>query len=357
MPSLQNKVIYVFGTGARKISHLPRAISEFVMDGAKVYTMMSVMGRELCDSSLSEFSIPGNTIVEGYSKQGESLPLEDLVLVAPCTFNTLNKLSRGVADTYPLTITATAIGSKRPVVIAPAMNRALWEHPVTSESLQRLQQWGCKVVWPEVTSEKVTMAPIGKIADSVYHELGVLRYDSEQLETDPRFQRLIVENHTEFREIGESLLDNDLTRGKAGCISKRVSGGILVSSTGSQVGNLSQDEISLMRYGGGKKIIWQGKYRPSSESPLLVDIYGAFPDVNAIIHGHCPRITYDPKMSRYSTQEYIRSGLFSQNTEVIDSLGRNNGFAILRLHGEVSTGVSLGDALEKLKQRLGEAHE
>ena len=91
MKSLDKRVLYVVGTGAKKMKHIPRMIEELVGEGAEVYTMMSDMGRKICDSSLSEFKMPGNTIVSGYSREGEVLPVEDMVLVAPCTFNTLNK--------------------------------------------------------------------------------------------------------------------------------------------------------------------------------------------------------------------------------------------------------------------------
>ena len=95
---LKDKVIYIIGTGARKVSQIPRAIREFTSDGARVYTMLSEMGKRVSGSSLSDFEIKDNTIVAGYSYKEEDLPLEDIVLVAPCTFNTLNKMASGIAD-------------------------------------------------------------------------------------------------------------------------------------------------------------------------------------------------------------------------------------------------------------------
>ncbi len=353
---LKDKTIYVFGTGARKVTQIPFAIKEFTRDGAKVYTMLSEMGQNLADSLLSEFSMPGNTIVPGYSTQGEELPLEDLVLVAPCTFNTLNKLASGVADTYPLTITATAIGAGKKVILAPAMNAALWAHPIALESVRRLEKWGCKVVWPDITPEKVTMAPIEKVADAVYHTLAGVKYDARQVPEDEGFRKIVNENYSAFREMGGSLSDMDLTRGSAGCLSMRVNRGFLVTSSGSQIGSLSKEELSLVRRVEDETIVWQGNMLPSSESPILSEIYGQFPRVDAIVHSHCPRITYDAKMQKYCTPDYIRYGTFGEGAKVFPVIEKNNGFAILRYHGEITTGKTIAEVGVKLQKRLEEAH-
>lgn len=357
MKSLNEKVLYVVGTGARKITQIPRMIEELVDEGAEVYTMISDMGRQICDSALSEFKIDGNTMVYGYSREGEALPLEDMVLVAPCTFNTLNKIAGGIADTYPLTITATAIGAGRNVVIAPAMNGELWYHPIMEESRKKLEQWGCKIVWPEITPEKVTMAPIEKIADTVYHILSKTRYNSEQVERTKVFDKLIDENYTEFRDIGHELVDADLTRGTGGCLSKKVKEGLLVSTSGSQVGSLSKQDISLITKVENEKIHWMGYKKPSSESPLLSELYQNFSEANAIIHSHCPRITYDSKMKKYSTPNYVRAGCFGEGRKIAEVILNNGGFAILRLHGELAVGGSLQDTYQKLKTKMEEAHE
>lgn len=357
MKSLNKNVLYIVGTGARKITQIPRMIKEFVSEGAEVYTMMSNMGKEICDLSLSKFKMPGNTIVYGYSREGESLPLENLVLVAPCTFNTLNKIAGGIADTYPLTITATAIGAGRNVVIVPAMNGDLWYHPIIEETRKKLEQWGCKIVWPEITPNKVTMAPIEKIADTVYYILSKTRYDSRQEKRTKIYDKIIDENYTEFRDIGQELVDIDLTRGTGGCLSKKVEQGILVSSSGAQVGSLSKQDISLITKVENGKIYWVGDNKPSSESPLFSELYQTLSKASAIVHSHCPRITYDSKMQKYSTPDYVRAGCFGEGEKLAEILKKNNGFGILRLHGEIAVGSSLKEIYEKLKLRLEESHE
>ena len=73
----------------------------------------------------------------------------DLCLIAPLSANTLAKLSQGLADNL-LTSTLRAWDLTRPVLVAPAMNTFMWEHPVTSQQLDILSGWGYTVIPPVV---------------------------------------------------------------------------------------------------------------------------------------------------------------------------------------------------------------
>ena len=62
--------------------------------------------------------------------------LADALVIAPCTANVMAKLAHGLADDA---LTATALACAAPLVIAPAMNDRMWEHPATRENLRILQ--------------------------------------------------------------------------------------------------------------------------------------------------------------------------------------------------------------------------
>jgi phosphopantothenoylcysteine decarboxylase/phosphopantothenate--cysteine ligase len=69
----------------------------------------------------------------------------DLLLVAPATANILGKLARGIADDALSTL---YLATKAPVVVAPAMNVNMFEHPAVQENLQTLRARGVRVVEP-----------------------------------------------------------------------------------------------------------------------------------------------------------------------------------------------------------------
>lgn len=71
----------------------------------------------------------------------------DVVLAAPCTANTLNKLASGIGDDLVGTLFLAHDFSK-PWLIAPAMNTRMYEHPTTRTSLERLRGMGCTIVEP-----------------------------------------------------------------------------------------------------------------------------------------------------------------------------------------------------------------
>jgi phosphopantothenoylcysteine synthetase/decarboxylase len=66
-------------------------------------------------------------------------PPADALIVAPATFNTINKLACGIADTYPLSSVAEAIGRGVPTVIVPAVNTALASRRPFRRALEELR--------------------------------------------------------------------------------------------------------------------------------------------------------------------------------------------------------------------------
>jgi len=66
--------------------------------------------------------------------------------VAPCTANTLAKLAHGLADNV---VTQSALSTPAPLVVAPAMNVRMWEHPATAANVALLRERGALVVGPE----------------------------------------------------------------------------------------------------------------------------------------------------------------------------------------------------------------
>ena len=71
----------------------------------------------------------------------------DLAVIAPLSANSLAKLANGLADNL-LTCVTRAWDFKKPIMVAPAMNTMMWDHPVTSQHLSVLQGWGYSVIPP-----------------------------------------------------------------------------------------------------------------------------------------------------------------------------------------------------------------
>jgi len=70
----------------------------------------------------------------------------DLLVVAPCTANTLAKLANGLADNV---LTEAALAHRGPVLVAPAMNPRMWSHPATRSNAEALRARGVVLVGPD----------------------------------------------------------------------------------------------------------------------------------------------------------------------------------------------------------------
>ena len=94
-------------------------------------------------------------------------PPRGVVLFAPCSFNSLNKLAHGIADNLALSVAAEAIGRGTPVIVGPSLNGPLLDHPEARTSLERLPAWGVTIVPPVDDGEGLRLAPPASLIDAV----------------------------------------------------------------------------------------------------------------------------------------------------------------------------------------------
>lgn len=108
----------------------------------------------------------------------------DLLVVAPCTANTLAKLAHGIADNV---LTEAALAHRGPVLVAPAMNPRMWQSPATRANVETLRARGIELVGPDE----------GEMAEG---EWGVGRL-SEPAEIAARIEQLVAPGSLEGRRI------------------------------------------------------------------------------------------------------------------------------------------------------------
>jgi phosphopantothenoylcysteine synthetase/decarboxylase len=119
----------------------------------------TIAARELAD-------VPGARVVESYFDLGiRPRPPRGVVLFAPCSFNSLNKVAHGVADNLALSVVAEAIGRRTPVVVAPSLNQPLLDHPQAQKSLRVLPSWGIIIVPPVDEGEGPRLAPTVRLME------------------------------------------------------------------------------------------------------------------------------------------------------------------------------------------------
>ncbi len=155
----------------------PEIARELMRHGAEVYPVISHSTEKMIGPDLLEWAT-GNPVVreltgklEHIALAGKSSGHADLVLIAPATANTIGKLASGIDDTPVTTVAATAIGSKLPVLIAPAMHEPLYDHPIAQENIAKLKKIGVEFIEPEIVEGKAKIASTAKIVQAVITRL------------------------------------------------------------------------------------------------------------------------------------------------------------------------------------------
>jgi phosphopantothenoylcysteine decarboxylase/phosphopantothenate--cysteine ligase len=178
------------GIAAYKACELVRLL---VQNGAAVQVIMTAHAREfvtpLTLQTLSGRPVATDTFDLTQESEIGHIKLADqadVIVIAPATANVLAKMAHGLADDLLGTV---LLASRAPVVIAPAMNVHMWEHPATRANLATLQRRGVTVVGPGSGSLACGYEGPGRLA-----ELGDIVEAAESALTsqDLRGQRIVV---------------------------------------------------------------------------------------------------------------------------------------------------------------------
>lgn len=88
----------------------------------------------------------------------------DLLVIAPCTADTMAKLAHGIADNL---LTVTALAATCPILIAPAMDGGMFDHPATQANLQTLQTRSVLVAGPAAGHLASGMKGVGRMLEPI----------------------------------------------------------------------------------------------------------------------------------------------------------------------------------------------
>lgn len=160
-------VAYLVVTGAGTARRAPELLGALAPHFRQVLTILTPNAHRIV-SPRELALVEGHRIVESYFDDAIlPRPPRGVVLVAPCSFDSLNKLACGIADNLAMSVTAEAIGRDTPVIVAVSVNVPLWNHPRGRESAAALRRWGCSVIDPWPDDDALTLAPTELIVAEV----------------------------------------------------------------------------------------------------------------------------------------------------------------------------------------------
>jgi phosphopantothenoylcysteine decarboxylase/phosphopantothenate--cysteine ligase len=185
---LRGKRIVLCITGSVAAVQSPEIARELMRRGAEVYAVMSSNAQKIIHPNLMEWAT-GNSVVteltgkiEHVALVGEHPEKADLMLIAPATANTISKIAAGIDDTTVTTVASTAIGSKTPIIIVPAMHQSMYNHPTLKENSQKLEALGIEFIHPRIEEGKAKIADTEEIVEAVVRKLTAKRdFDGKRL--------------------------------------------------------------------------------------------------------------------------------------------------------------------------------
>lgn len=149
---LKGKTVLLGVTGGIAAYKSASLASMLVKAGAEVHVLMTENAKNFINpitfESLTGQKCVSDTFDRNFEFQVEHIALAkkaDLVMIAPATANVIAKLAHGIADDM---LTTTVLACRCPKLIAPAMNTAMYENPVTQDNLRLLEKYGMEVIEP-----------------------------------------------------------------------------------------------------------------------------------------------------------------------------------------------------------------
>src|SRR5215204_7777805 len=136
-----------------------------IRHGAEVFPVMSessAISNRLITKDIMQWA-SGNNVVTKLTANLEHIFLADynmldLILVYPCTANTIGKMANGIDDTPVTSILSVALGSKIPIVIAPAMHKSMYSNAIISKNIESLKELGIQFIDPLISENKAKLA-------------------------------------------------------------------------------------------------------------------------------------------------------------------------------------------------------
>jgi phosphopantothenoylcysteine synthetase/decarboxylase len=145
---MSKRVLYLFICGAGPASRITDMVTLAHADGWSVYCVATPAAVEhFLDIPALERATSHQVRTTYRKLDDEPLPKADGVIVAPATYNTINKWAAGICDTYALNQLAELTGLRVKIVVLPFVNQALAANRVFTRSVEELQQAGVRVLF------------------------------------------------------------------------------------------------------------------------------------------------------------------------------------------------------------------
>ncbi len=182
--------------------------------GANVIPVISESATLLINPNFLKWAT-GNTVIDKLTANMEHIALgdfnmSDLIVVYPCTANTLSKFACGIDDTPITSILTVSLGSKIPIFIAPAMHESIYQNEFVLSNLDKLKKIGISIIEPSIIEGKAKIATPEKALSDI---LGFFSNTSKKILLN---KKILITSGSTMEYIDPVRVISNLSSGKMG---------------------------------------------------------------------------------------------------------------------------------------------
>lgn len=169
---LSGRKIVLGITGSVAAEEMVKVSRELIRYGAEIFPVMTEDAKNIITPTSIEYAT-GKKVIDKITGFTEHVLLErncDLLLIAPCSANTISKIANGIGDTTVSIFALSFLGSK-PILIVPAMSESMYRNPVIAENIKKLREKGVTIMEPKMEEGKAKLPDMDAIVAYVIRSL------------------------------------------------------------------------------------------------------------------------------------------------------------------------------------------
>ncbi|MCK6256956.1 bifunctional phosphopantothenoylcysteine decarboxylase/phosphopantothenate--cysteine ligase CoaBC [Fictibacillus sp. KIGAM418] len=318
--------------------------SQLYQLGFEVKVMMSESSQKfitpLTLQTLSRNEVYTNTFEERNPNVVAHIDLADwadLAVVAPATANCIGKLANGIADDM---ITTTLLATTAPIMIAPAMNVNMYQHPAVQANMQKLADYGYRFVEPGEGLLACGYIGKGRLAEPEEIIACIKDFSAKQMDLPLEGKKVLITAGPTREQVDPVRYFTNYSSGKMGYAIARAAAGMGASVT------LVSGPTALEKPAGVMFIPVE------STDEMFHAVMKEYPEMDLVIKSaavadYTPRIKYGEKVKKKNESWSVE---MEKTTDILSVLGEKKERQVL-VGFAAETGNLEGYALDKLKRK------
>ena len=341
---LKDKSIILCITGSVSAYRAIDLARLLIRHGAEVYPIMTEsVASILLHPEMMKWAT-GNNVVTSLTGNLEHILFadygkSDLILVYPCTANTIGKFANGIDDTPVTSILSVALGSNIPIMIAPAMHESMYHNPIITENINKLKYKKVIFIEPQIKEGKAKLVT----AEEVLEEILVLIYSKKILSG----KKILVTAGSTLEHIDPIRVITNISSGKMGCF---------IAEEGVKMGA----QVTL--------ILGNSSYTPKDKIQKIIKIKSTYDMYKSIIDEinheeydiliHSAAVTdylpFSSFVNKVKTSEGVMNIKFSPTIKIIDEIKKvKENIFLIAFKAEYN--ISPSELVERAFRKLNES--